>query len=471
MARKAQEIVIANQPRPEDHRHLRKSNEAIGLRVTEGKLTLLNRKLLNVLIYHAQQAKGLGENAPIDTAAAKKYFWIPLSVLARDAHYDSKDTKFLKEQLEEMQDIKLLLENDKQWTSERLIAGVTLANPKGLRSGTGQVWVGFSFPPEVHESVMAPSTYTKLSLLYQGVLRSNSALALYEICRRYATNPTKVTSIESFEYWYGALTGNPVLSNEDLTPYKYFKRDVLKPAMAEINTLTDIEVKLIEHKNGRRVERLQFHIEFAKQPQLNLSPAVIDMELMAQVMNLGLNQDDASNVMGMYDEMRIREALSFVNARLNQPGQSPIDSPAAYFQWTLQKGSGAVSAHQAKIGRGKINTQVDAPDVPTVMEMVRTARAKEALELYRELDLSMRAEIYERFKAAHVDLKSQGTKSKIVPFEKALDHGVTRTLLSMWYAQDQWGDLKPEDVADYVQKLNLIQQLPSRLKTRRAKGE
>ena len=31
-----------------------KSNEAIGLRVVEGSLTLLNRKVFNVLVHHAQ---------------------------------------------------------------------------------------------------------------------------------------------------------------------------------------------------------------------------------------------------------------------------------------------------------------------------------------------------------------------------------------------------------------------------------
>ena len=87
----------------------RKTNEAIGLRVREGKLSLLTRKIFNVMMYHAQEQRTPGVNAPIDTPAAKKYFWIPLSNLARDAAYDSKDTEFLKKQLEELQNIKLLM--------------------------------------------------------------------------------------------------------------------------------------------------------------------------------------------------------------------------------------------------------------------------------------------------------------------------------------------------------------------------
>ena len=38
-----------------ESRELRKSNEAIGLRVRKGKLTLLSRKMFNVLMHHAQK--------------------------------------------------------------------------------------------------------------------------------------------------------------------------------------------------------------------------------------------------------------------------------------------------------------------------------------------------------------------------------------------------------------------------------
>jgi hypothetical protein len=79
----------------------RKTNDSIGLRVKEGRLSLLSRKLYNVMVYHAQQLKVPGQNAPIATAAAKKYFWIPLADVARDAAYDGNDTELLKQHLEE----------------------------------------------------------------------------------------------------------------------------------------------------------------------------------------------------------------------------------------------------------------------------------------------------------------------------------------------------------------------------------
>lgn len=451
--KKNQDIVIAgDRVQPEPQRELRKANEAIGLRVTEGRLSLLNRKLLNVLMFHAQGAKVPGLNAPIDTPVNRKYFWVPLSELAKDARYDSNDTANLKQQLEEMQNIKLLLDTDREWTSERLIASIKFANPKGLKSGTGQVWVGFAFPPEVHESVMAPSSYTKLSIIYQGVLKSGSALALYEICRRYATNPSRVTSIEPIDYWYGALTGNPVQVGEELQPYKYFKRDVIKPAMAEVNTLTDIEVELIEHKNGRRVERLQFRVEFAKQPQLSFgarAPAVIDMELLAQIMELGITQTAASDIVAVHDNDKIRKCIGFVRARINDVSSTPLDSPAAYFTWTLQNGGAAVAAHEAKISRKSGSKQAPGGGRPDVMEMFNASRTKNALDAYRELDREARQQVYDRFVAQDT------SKTKVVSFEKLLDHGISRTLLATWYAQDLWGEPTVDDMVRFVQDMSI----------------
>lgn len=423
----------------------RKANEAIGLRVVEGKLTLLIRKVFNVLMFHAQQLKVPGQNAPIDTAAAKKYFWIPLSELARDSAYDSKDTEFFKEQLEEMQNIKLLMENDRQWTSERLIASVSLVNPKGFKSRSGQVWFGFAFPPEVHENVMAPGTYTKLSILYQGMLRSGAALALYEICRRYATNPSKVTHVDTYEHWYGTLTGNPIPESGALPEYKYFKRDVIKQAMAEVNSLTDIEVELIEHKKGRKVERLQFRVQQTKQPQLDFpSPPVIDFELLDKVMKLGLAQGDASDILVQHGDTKVRSALAFVHARIAAKSGSPLDSPVAYFRWALKKE--ASTAIETPKASPRLPNQ-GKPDGPSVLERFLAARANDALGLYRELEPEERDQVFGRFKAQ--------TSAKIAAKEKALEHGITRTLLSNWYAEELWGEPGVEDILRFVEEIGL----------------
>jgi hypothetical protein len=424
-------------------REFRKTNEAIGLRVVEGNLSLLSRKVFNVMMYHAQEMKVPGLNAPINTPASKKYFWIPLSDLARDAAYDSKDVQYLKKQLEEMQNIKLLMENERQWTSERLVSSVTLVNPAGLNKHSGQVWFGFAFPPEVHEQVMAPSTYTRLSIVYQSALKSGSALALYEICRRYATNPSKLTFIQTYEHWYGVITGNAI---SDSTPpvYKYFKRDTLKPAIAEINALTDISIELIEHKNGRRVEKLQFRVEQTKQAQLEFpAPPIIDVELMSKVMKFGFSQADAGDLVAQYSDDVVLAAITRVEARIESKGMAPLEAPAGYFRWTLQdivRNPAPAPTLSAPRPAGAVSKTGGR----SVMERFLAARAQEALGVYKQLDESERKTLFDAFKAQNTN--------KTVKLEKGLDSAAVRGLFAPWYARELWGEPTAQSLAQFIEE-------------------
>lgn len=425
-----------------DLQAFRKTNEAIGLRVVDGNLSLLSRKVFNVLMCHAQDQKVPGVDAPIDTPAAKKYFWIPLTKLARNAAYDSKDVQYLKKQLVELQNIKLLMENERQWTSERLVSSVTLVNPEGLSKNSGQVWFGYSFPPEVHEQVMAPLTYTRLSLMYQSSLRSGSALALYEICRRYATNPSKLTFTQIYEHWYSVITGNPI-SGSVPPVYKYFKRDTLKPAIAEINALTDISIELIEHKNGRRIEKLQFKVEQVKQAQLEfVAPPIIDVELMEGVMKFGFSQADASDLVAKYSDNIIRTTLELVDNRSESKVMTPLTSPAGYFKWMLNETARKTQAPASPKTTAGAATKVSRS--PNVMDRFRSARSQEALDIYKELSEREREVIFESF-------KSQNTK-KTLKLDKGIESTMVRSLFASWYAEEIWGEPTVEALAQYIEK-------------------
>jgi hypothetical protein len=426
-----------------DLREFRKTNEAIGLRVVEGSLSLLSRKVFNVMIFHAQNMQETGINAPIDTPASKKYFWIPLAKLARDAAYDSKDTQNLKEVLEEMQNIKLQMENGRQWTSERLVSSVTLVNPEGFHKNSGQVWLGYAFPPEVHEQVMAPSTFTRLSIVYQSSLKSGSALALYEICRRYATNPSKVTFIQTVEHWHGLITGNP-LSPDNAPVYKYFKRDTLKPAIAEVNQLTDITIELIEHKNGRRVEKLQFKVELVKQtPLLFPVPPIIDDELLQGVMKFGFSKADASDLVAEYSSEVLRTAIDRVESRAKAPGMSPLSAPAGYFRWVLQD---LLKNPSSALAPPPSARSVPKSSGPSVMEKFLAGRAHEALAVHKELDDGERKIVFESFK--------EQNRTSALKFDRGLDSTVVRVLFSQWYARELWGEPTAEALAAFIEKTN-----------------
>jgi hypothetical protein len=147
-----------------DAETFKKTNEAIGLRVSKGHLSFISRKLFNVAVLHAQKLGAPGINAPIESETSHKYFWVPAAEIQRDASYNSNDTKLLKEALEELQDIRITSETAREWTSERLLSSVKIVNPAGLHKKGGRLWVGFEFPAEVMNLVMNPRTFTSLSV-------------------------------------------------------------------------------------------------------------------------------------------------------------------------------------------------------------------------------------------------------------------------------------------------------------------
>lgn len=417
----------------------RKPNESIGLRVKEGRLTLLSRKLYNVLVFHAQRLRTTGQNAPIETEAAKKYFWIPFADVARKSDYDSNDMEFLKQHVEELQNVKVHLEDDRQYTSERLISSVKLVNPAGLKKRGGMMWLGFAFPPEVFEVVMSPDSYTKLSIYYQGILRSGHAIALYEICRRYATNPSKLTRPESYAYWHEVLSGAPAADVPP--PYKYYKRDVLKPIITEISALTDIEIELIERKQGRKVVGLQFRVELKRQPGLEFSPPpVLDGDLIAAIMEYGIGQSDAADMTVKFTEEKLRNAIQVVKDRKAAKNLPPLESDAAYFRWALRQGT--TPQKKAVLTSLSVKEPVKA-ELRPVMERFLAARAREAFGMFSQLNPDEQTSLLGEFR--------ESSYSKGVRLTKALSTLIQQTAVGEWYAEHLWGEPTAEALASFLE--------------------
>ncbi|MCX7177107.1 MAG: replication initiation protein [Proteobacteria bacterium] len=362
----------------------KKTNEAIGLRVSKGHLTFMSRKLFNVMVLHAQRLGAPGINAPIETATSHKYFWVPVPEISRDAHYNSNDTKLLKEVAEELQDIRIISETDREWTSERLIASVKLVNPAGLHKRGGKLWMGYEFPAEVLNLVMNPKTYTTLTLYYMTVLRTGAGLALYEVARSNSWKTSGLTERRPWEEWRDYLEGQ---AGDDMPDwrkqYKFFKDRVLKKALIEVNTLTDTEMELIEFKEGKRVIDLQFRI--IKKPQANLDlspPPLIDSQILDQLMALGIAKQEAESIYSTNAEGDVRDAIAYTVARRDDPKQPELKTPAAYFKEALKGRWGASKrALRAPKAAKPAHTPPSAPETDPGLERLR----KEALTRFDAL--------------------------------------------------------------------------------------
>ena len=328
MATKKTDIVMVSA----DHQEFRKANEIIAPRVARGgTLSLLGRKVFNVLLYHTQRLGVPGLGAPEGDLVYNTLYWLPLSDLARDSAFNSEDTGLLKETLLKLQDIKIITDDAKGFSSDVLVASVKIVPGK-----RGQkTMLGWGLHPATEAILRSPEFYTRLSIYYLTSLRTTAGIALYENSKRYATNPSKLTRREAWEWWHDVLTGQPV--GNEKPEYKYFKRDVLKPAIAEVNT-TDIQVELIEHKAGRRIVELQFKVERAVQGTLELPPPpVIDTRVISRITAIGIHDREAADIFASNDEGYLNATLDLVEARAADQKLPPLGSAAAFFRIALRR--------------------------------------------------------------------------------------------------------------------------------------
>lgn len=328
MSESAKQVnYVVTAPERESHPHLRKAVEAIAIKPRAGKLTLLSRKLFNILLAKAQ-GKGLSE--PVHT--------MPLSELCSIAQFESGDTELVKEHLRKMVSTTVEWSNgvkgSRRWGITTLIGGVEL-----IENGQ-RCTIQWTYSEQIKEKLLAPNVYTRLSLQFQNSFRSAAALALYEICVRYVDSPGQLTMRMPWIEWRPTLTGTPDSEKEQVySEYKYFKRDVLKPSVLEVNALTQIEVELIEHKKGRSVSDIQFTVKPKQQGSFELEDNnLFDMSLVSRMLQLGLSQPQAEKLYADHDEGQVRAALDYTEQRVKQ--KPPIENVPGYFRRALTEAYG-----------------------------------------------------------------------------------------------------------------------------------
>jgi len=185
---------------------------------------------------------------------------------------------------------------------------------------------------EPKQELLEPTVFARLRLEVISQLRSHAGVALYEICTRY--KDIGRTARQAWRWWYPVLSGNPPSEKSAKLEYRIFKRDTLKPAIAEVNAITDIDVELVEHKQGRFISEIQFRISPKKQAALNLSrpPQPVDMALIARAQQLGVGDDAAEDMVGTHGEDAFRAGLDSLERRLGSAYPEPLRDPTRYLR-------------------------------------------------------------------------------------------------------------------------------------------
>ena len=234
----------------------------------QSKITHLQRRAWNVLLANAYNEL---PNTDIHRVSVVE--------LARKLGYASNDSEHLKETLEALGACQVkwnLLNKDKKekWGFANLLASAEIEN--GICT--------YAFAPHLRHQLYNPRIYTKLNLRLQNRFTSRYALILWEVCFDYFDTDrdqgeTPFIPLET----YRELMGIEV---DEYQTFKALNQFVIKPAIKEINDLTDYLVEVERKRLGRKIAELKFRITRVNQlpvqeslfPDIeNLSPVAVEL--------------------------------------------------------------------------------------------------------------------------------------------------------------------------------------------------
>ena len=220
-----------------------------------GKLTLLQRKLFNVLLYNSY-----------DDLLTKESHEIRIGELCELSGFESNDYKMVKDVLTSLKRTEVtwnLLGDDEveEWGIASMIAEAVIR--KGI--------CHYSYGPFFRKRLYEPDIYARINLSVMVKFSGSYAFALYENTTRFRSVGT--TGWKSLDFWRHVLG----VGEKDYPQFKEFNRKIIKPAIKEVNATSDIGLKVEYRREKRRVVAIKFNV--SKNPQLPI-PFPIKEELM-----------------------------------------------------------------------------------------------------------------------------------------------------------------------------------------------
>jgi len=200
------------------------------------------------------------------------------------------------------------------WNASSLLAGATIE--RGI--------VRYSYSPQIRHVLSSLDIYGRINLFVQAKFNSVYSLCLYENCVRFRTvNRTGWLDLDLFRNLMG-------ITKTQYTSFKELKRNVITPAVEEINQKADIYIDVEYQKTGRSVTGIKFILRDNEnyQPSFKLITKVIEHEDNAYLQDQAslltllsggfkLKEKQAQELIHQYDAPYLFEKIELVKRSKN----------------------------------------------------------------------------------------------------------------------------------------------------------
>lgn len=408
------------------------------------KITALGRKAYNVMLNIAQSQ-----------GVEKESYRAPLSEIVSGIDYGSNDIELIKKHLKAM--ATTIVEwnspttgEGTKWTVCALISHATITKE------SNQNFLEWGYAQPLRQELLSPSVFSKLSIGMLSQMHTHAGIVLYEICTRYKNIGR--TSRQNWRWWLPVLTGQPKSEKLAKTEYRFFKRDTIKPAIAEVCAITDIEIELVEYKDGKSISELQFLVKFKAQSILPLKspPKPVDLSIIKKAIDLGISEDKAEELFAKHGDVAMREGLIELEGRVASAFPGPVRDPYRYLKARLS------GEHQKQIEEKIDNVQVEQlahAKADKKQGELKASWREEWLRRRREKVVAMlQAQSEEGIKELEASLFNEMEERSAHPslikrlHANGWDHPLVRHLMVDFYAKaalgEDWDKPSTEEILD-----------------------
>lgn len=344
---------------------------------SSNKLSLLQRKIANALLYNAY-----------DDLLIKDEYQIHIGSLCKLIGYDSNDHKSIKKALVNLLSTVIewnLVDGNKVdaegiWNASSIIADASI---------DGAICT-YSYSNKMRKLLHRPELYGRLNMQVQAKFQSSYGLALYENCIRYQNiGQTPWFNLAKFRQLMGIEEGKYKI-------FRDFKTRVLDKAVEEVNKYSPITVDSQMRKQNRQVIAIQFLIKQINNVELtdikeettleNVQPEMLKM-------TFGLSKKQIAEVFSAYTEEYIASKIRLIE-NSSSFKSNKIHNLAKYFLSALQedyqpspsspKQEKGVAAKQKRMEQNKA-------------EEYRRFQDKQLYELFEQRDSSEKETILKKF--------------------------------------------------------------------------
>lgn len=377
--------------KPEKH-FVNKNVAAIHIKA---KLSLTQRKMNNVLLYNAY-----------DSLLTADEHQIPVPLLCELAGVDNKNLANLKRALTGLTSTSISWnilgenEDDEAWGFAAFLSGGQIKN--GICT--------YRYDKGLAKQLYHPDIYSRINLGVIKKIRTSHALVLYENCYRFVN--------QGRTGWWDLDTFRDIMGLAESGSYKQFKdlnKHVIKPAIAEVNQVSNVILEMEYKRTGRAISGLRFLIR--SNPQLSFERIEEEKEvdhspLLKRFLRIHDNKTLARKMIMEYGEEQLSKNLDYVE---QQMAGGKVKSGPAFLKAAVQNN---YISDEAESSERRIKLEKQAQE----MRMLENEKAKRESKA-RKIERAYSKACIEAIQTAHGALDEEEQSSVRAAFLESGDFG------------------------------------------------